>query len=166
MKPFAEFVEEFDILIYRSFENTFNAFPEKRRRVWIFLALGLLLLTITLIDIRLDYKVNFRPLLILPVLICAAFTSRPFSYSLALFASIQWTQAFRIKVIPDDGGFDTFMNWFVAFFALLCVAEFSSLAVNTIRNLADYILSIEKQTRELESVCADENESDMENNEG
>ena len=80
--------------------------------------------------------------------------------ALALLASLDWTEAFRIKIIPDGGAIHSFLNWSVAVFALLCVAEFSSLAVGTIRNLADYILSTESQTRELleSAVAPDEDE--------
>jgi K+-sensing histidine kinase KdpD len=166
MKAFSIAIEELDILVYRAFEKVFGALPEKGRRVWIFLSLCLLLIGITLVDIHFDYKSNLRPLLIIPVLICAAFTSRIYAYALALFASIQWAQAFRIKIIPDDGVVYSYMNWFVALIVLLCVAEFASLAVNTIRNLADYILSVEAQTEELKSMLALERGANLEDDDG
>jgi hypothetical protein len=156
MKAFSAFVEELDIVAYRVFEKTFDVFPEKGRSLWIFLSLGVLLLAITSVDVWFDYKVNLRPLLIIPVLICAAFTSRIYTYSLAFFASMQWSQAFRIKIIPDNGLLHSYFNWLVAFAALLCVAEFASLAVNTIRNMADYILSIEAQSQASKSAPATE----------
>lgn len=160
MKVFSAYIEELDILIYRAFEKAFDILPEKGRHLWIFLSLALLLIAITLVDVQFDYKANLRPLLILPILLCAAFTNRTYCYALALLASLDWTEAFRIKIIPDGGAIHSFLNWSVAVFALLCVAEFSSLAVGTVRNLADYILSTESQTRELleSAVAPDEDE--------
>lgn len=151
MRDISSVVEQVDIVAYQAFEKIFGLFPEKGRRFSIFLSLCLLLLAITFVDVWFDYKINLRPLMIVPVLICAAFTSRLYTYSLAFFASMQWTQAFRIKIIPDDGALHSYVNWLVAFTALLCVAEFASLAVNTIRNMADYILSVEAQRQSLGS---------------
>jgi hypothetical protein len=148
MSRIEKFTEEFDLFIYRLSERFFDRLPKRNRRLWIFLLMTALMFAITLVDVWSDFKTNLRPILIFPVLVCSVFTNRLYAYAIALTGGLLWSQAFRIKIIPDDGGFLSLVNSLIVFIALLGVAELTSLSVNTIRDMAAYIVAIEDELEE------------------
>lgn len=138
-----EKIAEFDVFLYRRLDALLDALPGRDKRFSLFVLLIIAEIAIAALDVAVGYTISLRPLLVLPVLVSAIYLPRPRTYLLAVAAILLRLESFRISIIPDGEVFPLVLNFIPAFLAYAAVAEFASLAVGTIRELRDYVVTLE-----------------------
>lgn len=139
--------------------------PGENKNLSGFLFLCVVDLLLAWADISVGWAVSLRPLFVLPIILAAVYISRKYAYALALLSAVLRVESFRVSNIPQGETFSFLINFLPALIAAIAVAEFGSLATNTIRELLGYIDALHEELA-LERIAsidlsgAEDDESD------
>jgi len=153
-----ELVLKLDQYIYARLCAFRGKLPGEDKSLSVFLLVVGVELAVYAADMFSDPMYNPRPLYVFPVLLCAVFSERNYTYAAACLACALNILGFAAALAPGSGSFPFILNATPLFLAYVALAEFASLAVGTIREFIDYIASLEEEVAALRLAahsCAD-----------
>jgi hypothetical protein len=167
IQKISESIIDFDTFAHQKLGSFFDVLPGEDKKVSGFLFLCIVDLLLAWADMQLGWAATLRPLFVLPIILAAVYLSRKYAYALALLSALLRVESFRVSNVPPSEPFSFLINLLPALFALIVVAEFASLATDTIRELLGYIDALHEElaleriaSMDLPGAADDESDGD------
>ncbi|QGM98622.1 hypothetical protein [Methylocystis parvus] len=144
-KTLVEQIRLFDSLAHKALTRTLESLPGSNKHLSGFGLLCGLAIALACAGIFAGSGISAEALLILPVILSSIYLSRGYAYCLAAISSVLAVISFKVSNVADGGPFSISLNLPLALLGFIALAEFGSLATETIRELLSYIDALHEE---------------------